>query len=338
MPRAKALMIQGTGSHVGKSLITAAFCRLLSNQGLRVAPFKAQNMSLNSFVTGDGREVSRAQALQAEAARIPLQVEMNPILLKPTSESGAQVVVMGRPVGTYQAKAYQQYKTELWPVVEAAYRCLAEQVDVVVIEGAGTPAEINLNAHDIVNMRVAAMAEAPVLIVGDIDRGGVFAALLGTMEWLEADDRRRVAGFLINKFRGDGSLLQPGIDALTGRTGIPVLGVIPYLSDLTLDEEDGVALDERGSCSTSHGTKLVIGVPRLPRLSNFTDFDPLAAEPTLAVRYVRQARELAGCQVVILPGSKNTIEDLLWLRRQGLDQEIRALSERGGVIIGICGG
>lgn len=338
MPRAKALMLQGTGSHVGKSLLTAAFCRILSNHGLRVAPFKAQNMSLNSFVTADGAEVSRAQALQAQAARIPLQVEMNPILLKPSSETGAQVVVMGRPIGTYSAKTYQEYKLELWPVVEAAYRRLAEQVDVVVIEGAGSPAEINLKPYDIVNMRVAAMAEAAVLLVGDIDRGGVFAALLGTLEWLEMEERRRVAGFLINKFRGDVSLLRSGLDALADRTGIPVLGVIPYLANLNLDEEDGVALDQPRLSQEPRGQNLVIGVPRLPRLSNFTDLDPLVAEPGLTVRYVERGEELQACQVVLLPGSKNTIDDLRWLRQQGLDHAIQAVCTRGGSIVGICGG
>ncbi|WP_447974031.1 cobyric acid synthase [Nitrospira sp. Kam-Ns4a] len=338
MAQAKALMIQGTGSHVGKSLLVAAFCRILSNQGLRVAPFKAQNMSLNAFVTADGAEVSRAQALQAEAARMPVQAEMNPVLLKPTSETGSQVIVLGRAVGTMAAKAYHQYKEELWPVVEAAYRRLAAQVDVVVIEGAGSPAEINLKAHDIVNMRVAALAGAPVLLVGDIDRGGVFAALLGTLEWLEPEERQRVAGFLINKFRGDGSLLGPGLEALARRTGVPVLGVIPYIPDLRLDEEDSVALDDRCRPNGGESGRLAIGVPRLPRLSNFTDLDPLEAEPEVAVRFVTAPDELAACRVAILPGSKNTMEDLAWLRRQGLDRAIRRLAGEGGWVIGICGG
>ena len=290
---ATALMIQGTGSHVGKSVLTAAFCRILAQTGLRVAPFKAQNMSLNSAVTAHGEEVSRAQVLQAQAAKRPVRVDMNPILLKPSSESGAQVVVMGRPLGTWSASGYQHYKQELWPIVTAAFRRLAEDVDVVVIEGAGSPAEINLKAYDIVNMRVAELADAAVLLVGDIDRGGVFAALLGTLEWLDPEERRRIRGFLINKFRGDVSLLQLGLSALLQRTGVPVLGVIPYLADLRLDEEDSVALDAMGK--VEQAGDVVVGVPRFPRLSNFTDLDPLVMEPGVVLRYVREPHELAAC-------------------------------------------
>jgi len=339
MSQARALMIQGTASHVGKSLLTAAFCRILSDQGVRVAPFKAQNMALNSFVTADGAEVSRAQALQAEAARLPLQVEMNPVLLKPSSDTGAQVIVMGRVIGTMAAKEFQAYKTQLWPLVEAAYRRLATQVDVIVIEGAGSPAEINLMPYDIVNMRVAELANAAVLLVGDIDRGGVFASLLGTMEWLGPKDRRRIRGFLINKFRGDRTLLDPGLDALVKRTGTPVLGVVPYIPDLRLEEEDSVALEEWRPAELREGSdRLVIGVLRFPRLSNFTDLDPLMAESDLSVRYVTEPHELEDCRVVVLPGSKNTIEDLDWLRRQRLDGAIRQIYARGGSVIGICGG
>jgi adenosylcobyric acid synthase len=325
---------------VGKSVIAAAFCRIFSNQGFRVAPFKAQNMALNSFVTADGAEVSRAQALQAEAARIPLQVEMNPVLLKPNSEIGAQVIVMGKVVGTMAAKEYQAYKTELWPVVEKAYRRLAEQVDVIVIEGAGSPAEINLKPYDIVNMRIAEMANAAVLLVGDIDRGGVFASLLGTVQWLTPQERQRVAGFLINKFRGDLSLLAPGIEAMTERTGLPVLGVIPYVPDFRLDEEDSVSLENvalRGPADESD-TRLRVGVLRFPRLSNFTDLDPLESEPGLSISYAVRPSDFKGCRVVVLPGSKNTVEDLAWLRRQGFESEIRELYATGAHVVGLCGG
>lgn len=337
--RAKAIMIQGTGSHVGKSLLAAAFCRILADEGIKVAPFKAQNMALNSCVTADGGEIGRAQALQALAARIEPRVDMNPILLKPSSDTGSQVIVNGRVVGTMGVKDYQRYKSTAWEAVVAAYQRLAREFEVVVIEGAGSPAEINLAASDIVNMRVAALAEAPVLLVGDIDRGGVFASLLGTMEWLNDTDRVRIAGFLINKFRGDVSLLGPGLEALTARTGQPVFGVIPYIPDLLLDEEDGVALETPlRKTDAGQDASVILGVIRFPRISNFTDVDPLRAEEALTVRFVTTPQDLEGVRVVLLPGSKNTIEDLQWLRRSGLAERILDLAQSGGEVIGICGG
>jgi len=337
--QAKTLMIQGTGSHVGKSLLVTAICRILADEGLRVAPFKAQNMALNSYVTIDGEEMGRAQALQAMAARIEPRVEMNPILLKPQSDTGSQVIVNGRVVGTMGVKDYQRYKPTAWEAVVAAYQRLAREFEVVVVEGAGSPAEINLAASDIVNMRVAALVGAPVLLVGDIDRGGVFGSLLGTMEWLTETDRARVAGFLINKFRGDASLLEPGLAALTARTGRPVFGVIPYIPDLLLEEEDGVALEAPlGRVVTGRASAVPLGVVRFPRISNFTDVDPLRFEEALAVRFVTSVRDLDGVRVVLLPGSKNTIEDLQWLRRSGLADRIVELYHSGAEVVGICGG
>jgi adenosylcobyric acid synthase len=336
---ARAIMIQGTGSHVGKSLIVTALCRILADEGIRVVPFKAQNMALNSCVTADGGEIGRAQVLQALAARVEPCVDMNPILLKPNSDTGSQVIVNGRVVGTMGVKDYQRYKGTAWEAVVDAYRRLAREFDVVVIEGAGSPAEINLAASDIVNMRVAALAEAPVLLVGDIDRGGVFASLLGTMEWLTEAERARVAGFLINKFRGDVSLLGPGLDALTARTGRPVFGVIPYIPDLLLEEEDGVALEAlHRRAAAEQDASVVVGVIHFPRISNFTDVDPLRYEDALTVRFVTGPRDLEGVRVVLLPGSKNTIEDLQWLRRSGLAERILDLHQAGAEIIGICGG
>lgn len=355
---AKTLMIQGTASSVGKSLLVAALCRSFRQDGLRVAPFKSQNMALNSFVTRDGGEMGRAQVVQALAAGLEPSVEMNPILLKPEADHRSQVIVLGRPRGSMGFRDYRSLREEMLGVVEAALGRLRATCDLVIIEGAGSPAEINLKAGEIVNMRIAKLAHAPVVLVGDIDRGGVFAHLVGTLELLEPDERARVKGILINKFRGDVSLLQPGLEFLEQRTGVPVLGVIPYLKDLRLPEEDSVALEERrspslsasplaagnGPCATLPAMSPVpvnildIAVVALPHISNFDDFDPLAREPGVLVRYVASPAELGRPDMVILPGTKTTIADLGWLRERGLVSAIQAFVRDGGAAIGICGG
>ena len=335
---ARAIMVQGTGSYVGKSLLCAGLCRLLRDAGVPVAPFKAQNMALNSFVTADGGEIGRAQAAQAEAAGIEPTVDMNPVLLKPASDAEAQAVLRGRVWGRVRAGGYARYLAVAWPAVQEAYARLADAYDVVVIEGAGSPAELNLWDRDIVNMRVAHLADAPVLLVGDIDCGGVFAALVGTLELLPAVDRDRVRGFLINKFRGDSSLLAPGLRFLEERTGRPVLGVIPYLRDLALPEEDGVPLEESVRRRMGRQGDVQVGVILLPHIANFTDFDALAAEEGVGLRYAAGPGELAGADVAILPGSKNTIEDLLWLRQRGFAAALRRHRDAGGLVVGICGG
>ncbi len=347
-----AIMIQGTGSHVGKSTLVAALCRTLHQDGFRVSPFKSQNMSLNAFVTFSGDEIGRAQALQAMAAGVQPCVEMNPILLKATSDSGAQVILRGKPVGVMRATEYQRYKSQAWRTVIDSYHCLSERFDRIVIEGAGSPAEINLKEHDISNMRVARLANAPVLLVGDIDRGGVFASLLGTLQLLTRSERARVAGFIINKFRGEEALLQDGLRFLERKTGLPVLGVLPYLPDLFLDEEDGVALDASpslrgngmeesvspGRNGAETGGPIRIAVVHLPHISNFTDFDPLARDPRVKLRITRSAREVTLSDVVILPGTKNTIGDLRALRKMRLDRAVLQAHAAGRRIIGICGG
>ncbi len=331
-------MIQGTGSYVGKSLLCAGLCRLLRQEGWRVAPFKAQNMALNSFVTADGGEIGRAQAVQAEAAGLDPTVDMNPVLLKPGSDTDAQVVLRGRVWGRVRAADSARFLAAAWPAVQESYARLAAGHEVVVIEGAGSPAEVNLRERDIVNMRVAHLADAPVLLVGDIDRGGVFAALVGTLELLPGEDRDRVRGFVINKFRGERALLDPGLRTLQERTGRPVLGVIPYLPDLAIPEEDGVSLEDSLARRRGRDAAVRVGVILLPHIANFTDFDALAAEEGVGLRYVTRADELADLDAVILPGSKNTIEDLLWLRGRGLAGAIRRLGESGTPVVGICGG
>ncbi len=333
---ARILMVQGTASSVGKSLVVAGLCRLYARRGFRVVPFKSQNMALNSYATPDGGEIGRAQALQAEAAGIPPHVDMNPILLKPTGEAGSQVVVLGRPLGVYKPADYYALKEELWPLVAAALDRLRASCDFVFAEGAGSPAEINLRPYDIANMDVALHAKAPVLLVGDIERGGVFASLLGTMELLAERERKLVAGFVINKFRGDEKLLRPGLALIRARAGRPVLGVLPYLHNLHLDEEDSVGLSGRGK--TPAPGDLAVAVVRLPRISNYTDFLPLETEDGVALRYVDRAQELEGAHAVILPGSKETLADLAWLRRRGLDQALRRLAAEGKPLLGICGG
>src|SRR5579859_2019584 len=314
--KARALMILGTASHVGKSLLTAGMGRIFSNEGIRVAPFKAQNMSLNSAATPDGREIGRAQALQAEACRVVPCAEMNPILIKPSSDTASQIVLLGRVWGQVTASDYHQRRVEdLFPAVLESYRTLAARHDLILLEGAGSPAEINLRKHDIVNMRMAHAADAACVLVGDIDRGGVFAALLGTMELLEPEDRTRIRGFVINKFRGDVSLLRPGIDEMERWLGIPCAGVVPWLGDLGLEEEDSVAMEngpiaKRGwpvaDETASPDRPLRIGVIAVPHMANFTDFDALIAEPSVSLSFVRDPVEAEFADVIILPGSKQT--------------------------------
>jgi adenosylcobyric acid synthase len=326
---ARAIMVLGTASHVGKSVIAAAICRILANDGVRVAPFKAQNMSLNSAATPDGRE--RAQAMQAEAARIAPSVDMNPILLKPTSDRSSQVVLLGRACGVQTAADYHERRAlDYAPIVVDAYRRLAETYDVIVLEGAGSPAEINLKATDIVNMRMAAAADARCLLVGDIDRGGVFASLLGTLELLDTTERARIAAFAINKFRGDYALLEPGVRDIEKRVDVPCAGVIPWLRDLGLDDEDGVALDDAPIVADRgwHAAKdrlerpLRLAVVALPYLSNATDFAP---------------EDLAHADVAMVPGTKETLADRRWMRERGFDPALAACARRA-VVFGICGG
>jgi adenosylcobyric acid synthase len=336
-----ALMVLGTASHVGKSLITAAFCRLLAERGHRVAPFKAQNMALNSFVTRDGGEIGRAQVAQAESAGVEPHVDMNPILLKPM-EGVSQVVVEGAPIGLMSARAYYATKDRLWPRAAAAYDRLARRFDRIVLEGAGSPVEINLAEHDLTNLRMARHADAAVVLVADIERGGVFAQLVGTWELLDPEDRARVVGFLINKFRGDVSLLDPGLDYLRARTGVPVLGVLPFRPDLQIDQEDSLGIDETATLAeTEPGPDdLDVTVARLPGLSNFTDFWPLARLPGVRVRYIERGSDLGRPDLVILPGTKSTVRDLDWLRQAGLAERLISLAadERGPIVFGICGG
>ena len=335
---APAIMVQGTASSVGKSLVVTALCRLFRRAGLRVAPFKAQNMALNSAVGADGGEIGRAQAVQAEAAGIAPCVDMNPILLKPEGDARSQVVVLGKPIGSLRAGEYHARKPELRGIVRECLARLRARVDLVVIEGAGSPAEVNLKDRDIVNMDVARAADAPVLLVGDIDRGGVFAAFVGTLALLEPDERARIAAFVVNKFRGDRQLLEPGLDFLVGRTGVPVLGVLPYVRGLRIADEDSVSLDDRGVGRRARRGELDIAVVRTPRISNYDDLAPLEHEPGVAVRYVERAEDLADADVVVLPGSKCTATDLEWLRGSGIAAEVIRRAGRGLPVLGICGG
>jgi adenosylcobyric acid synthase len=344
--RKHALMILGTASHVGKSILAAGLGRVFADDGYRVAPFKAQNMSLNSAATPDGGEIGRAQALQAEACRAMPCVEMNPVLLKPATDTGAQVILLGRIWGQVTASDYHTRRVEqLFPQVLDAYQRLAADYELILLEGAGSPAEINLCDHDIVNMRMAHAADAGCLLVGDIDRGGVFASLLGTLELLEPEDRARIRGFVINKFRGDESLLRPGVAMIEKRLGLPCLGVVPFIHDLGLDEEDGVALEDRPSAArrwknpqSGSARALRIGVIALPHMANFTDFDPLALEPSISLAFLEQPEEMAAADLLILPGTKQTLDDLGWLEKHGFAQELRRLAESGVPIVGICGG
>jgi adenosylcobyric acid synthase len=344
--KARAIMVLGTGSHVGKSLLTAALCRIFAQQGHRVAPFKSQNMSLNSAATVEGLEIGRAQALQAEAAGVAASVHMNPILIKPSGDTSSQVVVCGKIWGRVTASDYHQRRVkELLPVVRESYEALASQYDVIILEGAGSPAEINLKRHDIANMRMAEMADARCLLVGDIDRGGVFASLLGTLELLDPEERERIRGFAVNKFRGDANLLTPGIRMIEERMGKPCIGVVPYLRSLMLEEEDSLGLPAATQTRWGRDTlsdraserPLRIAVIALPSFSNFTDFDSLRAEPSASVLFCRTAEAIAQADVVILPGSKQTVDDLLWMRDQNLDVAVERYA-RTGLVMGICGG
>lgn len=330
---AKTIMVQGTMSSAGKSLVAAGLCRVFYQDGYRVAPFKSQNMALNSFITSEGLEMGRAQVMQAQAAGIPPSAAMNPILLKPTGEAGSQVIVGGRVLGNMTAAEYYRRKPEMIPPILSAFQTLARDYDVIVIEGAGSPAEINLRENDIVNMGMARMAKAPVLLVGDIDRGGVFASLVGTMALLEKEEREMVKAVVINKFRGDKDILAPGLVMLEERIRRPVAGVLPYLQ-LDLDDEDSLSerleQKERGLIDAA--------VLRLPRLSNFTDFNALSRLPGVRVRYVSAPAALGSPDLVILPGTKNTMEDLLWLRQNGLEAAVKKYASGGGIVFGICGG
>ena len=338
--RAKTLMIQGTGSSVGKSLIAAGLCRLFSRQGLRVAPFKSQNMSLNSFVTREGHEMGRAQAVQAEAAGIEPSALMNPVLLKPSADHVSQVIVNGRARAVMSAREYYAFRHSLRGEVVQSFNTLAARYDLIIIEGAGSPAEINLRENDLANMGMAAMADAPVLLAGDIDRGGVFASLYGTVKLLEPHEQRRVRGLIINKFRGDVGILEPGLRQLEDLLGLPVLGVLPYQRFL-IDEEDSLT-DRLGSGPDSApaggSSCLDVAVVRLPRLSNFTDFAVFDSLPDVRLRYVDHPASLIRPNLLIIPGSKNTLEDMLFLDQSGLSQAILDLHAGGTPIIGICGG
>jgi adenosylcobyric acid synthase len=336
---AKIVMVQGTTSHAGKSILTAALCRIYARRGLRVAPFKAQNMALNSFVTLEGGEIGRAQAYQARAAGLEPTVDMNPVLLKPNSDTGSQVIVLGKPVGSMKVREYHAYQQTVWPVVTAALDRLRAAFDVVVVEGAGSPAEINLRSNDIVNMRVARHANAPVLLVGDIDRGGVFASLFGTAMLVTPEERALIKGFIINKFRGDASLLDSGFEFLLERTGIPTLGVIPYLKGWKGEEEDSLGMDSTFAVPVDERKReLKIGVVRLPFISNYTDFDALASEPDVELVRVESVDDLRDVDALILPGTKSTIADLAWLREREFPGAIRTLLKRMIPVFGICGG
>jgi adenosylcobyric acid synthase len=332
----KTIMLQGTSSHVGKSILTTALCRIFLQAGFKVVPFKAQNMALNSYVTKNGEEMGRAQVAQAEAAGLEPQVLMNPVLLKPTGNSRSQVIIMGKPVGNMSAKEYHTgYSLKALKTVEDCLNTLAETFDIIVVEGAGSPAEVNLKANDIVNMRVAKLIHAPVFLVADIDRGGALASVVGTLELLESDEKELIKGIIINKFRGDITLLQPALDFLEKKTGKPVIGVVPYLENLGIDDEDSVSLDDKKNQSAG---ELEIAVLRTPKISNFTDFDALANESDVNLRYVKQGEAIGKPDLIILPGSKNTTEDLLYLRKNGYEQELHVLVEEGIPLVGICGG
>lgn len=331
---AKCIMVQGTMSGAGKSLLVTALCRIFAQDGYRVAPFKSQNMALNSYITRDGLEMGRAQVVQAQAAGKEPDVRMNPILLKPSSDVGSQLIVNGEVRGDYRARDYFKMKKSLIPDILAAYRSLAEENDIIVIEGAGSPAEINLREDDIVNMGLAELVDAPVLLVGDIDRGGVFAQLYGTMALLQQQEQQRVVGLVVNKFRGDVDILKPGLVMLEEKTGVPVLGVIPY-TRADIDDED--SLSQR--LEQTEGHKMVdIAILRLPRISNFTDFAPLERHQALGVRYVTSVQELGHPDLVILPGTKNTMGDLLWMRQNGLEAGVKQLAAGGVPVLGVCGG
>lgn len=341
-PLGRVLMIQGTSSHAGKTTVVAALCRWFANAGYRVAPYKAQNMSNNAAVTRDGEEVGRAQAMQAAAARVDVTVDMNPVLLKPQSDRTSQIVVLGKPWLTADATDYYARKHHLWPIVTAALDRLRASHDLVIVEGAGSPAEINLAQYDIVNMRVARHADAPVLLVGDIERGGVFAALYGTHALLSDDERRLIKAFVINKFRGDPTLLDPGFDMLEARTGVPTIGVLPWFDLRDLPQEDALEWAQpdhaREVAAEATPRALDIVIARLPRVANLDEFQPLLLEPGVRVRFVGHAGEFGTPDLVIIPGTKSTMDDLHWLRERGLADRIQRHAAAGGPVLGICGG
>lgn len=337
--KARSIMIQGTSSDVGKSLICTAFCRVFSNKGLRVVPFKSQNMALNSYVTLDGGEIGRAQGVQAEAARITATTDMNPILLKPKQDMVSEVIVHGKHFLDMNAKSYRsQFVQEAMPIIRKSVEKLQDEYDIIVLEGAGSPAEINLKDRDIANMRMAKLTDAAVILVADIDRGGVFASIIGTLALLDQDERDSVKGIIINKFRGMRELLDDGIEWVEKETGIPVLGVLPYL-DVNIEAEDSLALSSlRFKKPKKDEFPIDVAVLRFPRISNFTDVDPFFDEPGVGVRLVSSVHELGNPDLLILPGTKNTMEDLEWLKRMGLDRAIDELRKQGTMIFGICGG
>lgn len=330
-------MIQGTGSGVGKSVLVSAFCRILLQDGYNVAPFKSQNMALNSFVTEDGAEIGRAQASQAVAAKLKPTADMNPILIKPTADRSAQIILQGKPVKNMSVYEYKKYKTYGLKKVMESYKRLANEFEVITIEGAGSPAEINLKEHDIVNMKTAEFTDSPVILVGDIDKGGVFAWLVGTLELLSEDERKRVKGFIINKFRGDKRLLKSGITFLEKYTDKKVLGVIPYFKEIKIPEEDSIPLESKRNKSNNH---INIGVVSLPHISNFTDFDALEQEPDVKLKYIRNQSEIKDYDLIIIPGTKSSIGDFTYLKRKGFVKEIISLykSDSNIMIAGICGG
>jgi adenosylcobyric acid synthase len=333
-----ALLVAGTHSDAGKSIVTAGLCRWLHRRGVSVAPFKSQNMALNSVVTPGGAEIGRAQAVQAAAAGVEAEAAMNPVLIKPSGERNSQVIVMGRPYGDADARSYQAMKADLRPIVEDALSDLRARYDVVICEGAGSPAEINLRAGDLANMGLARAANLPVLVVGDIDRGGVFASLFGTLALLDPADQALVAGYVINKFRGDPSILAPGLEDLRARTGRPVLGVLPFVEDLWMDAEDSLALEARAPEAPALADTLDVVVLRLRWMSNFTDLDALSAEPGVRVRFTRSPADVERADLVVIPGTKATVEDLARLRAAGLDHALRARAAAGAPILGVCGG
>ncbi len=334
---AKTLMIQGTGSGVGKSLLTAAFCRYFYQAGYKVAPFKSQNMALNSFVTEQGEEIGRAQAYQAEACGLKPEVAMNPILLKPCGDDNSQVILMGKPSGSRNAKNYYAHYEKHRQIALAALEELRNKFDLIIIEGAGSPAEINLKKTELVNMFIAEQAEAPVLLVGDIDRGGVFAWMKGTYDLLNENEQNRIIGFIINKFRGDIELLKPGIEQFKKIVDKPILGVVPYLKDMVIDEEDSIPQESYSAEKNAQGI-LNIAVIKLPRISNFTDLSPLAHDPSISIRYVHHPSQMGNPDLIILPGSKSTIRDMKFLNEQLLTHEILKCHQDGSMILGICGG
>ncbi len=355
---AKAIMVQGTGSDVGKSILVCALCRIFRQEGYKVAPFKAQNMSNNSYVTADGREMGRAQVAQAEAAGILPEAEMNPILLKPSGNNGSQIITMGRPLRHMTAHEYYENKDSMLDIAKEAYESLSNEYDVIVIEGAGSPAEINIKDNDIVNMKIAEIADAPVILVTDIEKGGSFAWIVGTLELLDSDERDRVMGIIINKFRGDLSILESGIDMLEERIKKPVLGVLPYFTNIEVDDEDSMSLDKRGMREDGRGkppesplgvasrsdsvgrqeAQIDVVIVRLPRISNFTDFDILIREKNISVRFVEDARSIGNPDLIILPGTKNTIGDLESIKESGIADAVVNLAKTGTMVIGICGG